>query len=120
MVFEREGNPMGGNAGEPREKARVADWLNENPVKPMIWMNTGALGPVVSKGGLRFSEIIHEGSLRWHEIDDHIPEDVSTVIFQQGDPIDVWLRNNSTLADDLAQKFQQTLSVGNITVYRRK
>jgi dolichyl-phosphate-mannose-protein mannosyltransferase len=120
IAVYQEGYRNGVNAREPGEKARVAAWLNEHPVKPVIWINTGALGPVVSKGGLRFSDTIHEGSLRWHAIDDHIPDDVSTVIFQEGDPIDVWLGNNRALADDLAQKFQKALSVGKISVFRRK
>jgi hypothetical protein len=83
-------------------------------------MNTGELGPVVSQGGLRYSDIIHEGTLRWHQIKEEIPADVSTVIIQEGDPLDKRLRENSALARDLAERFQEQHSVGKIKLYRRK
>jgi hypothetical protein len=83
-------------------------------------MHTGALGPVVSQGGLTFSQIIHEGTLRWHELDEEIPADIATIITQQDDPLDVRLRERPALARDLATKFQQELSVGNIRVFARK
>ena len=83
-------------------------------------MNTGALGPLVSQGGLRFSEIIHEGTLRWHAISDHIPDDVATIIAQDGDSIDQQLRDNRSLARDLADHFRLDLTAGKIRLYRRK
>ncbi|HKS40864.1 MAG TPA: hypothetical protein VJX74_09665 [Blastocatellia bacterium] len=120
IAVYQEGYRNGVNAQPARERARVSAWLNANPVRPMLLMNTGALGPLVSQGGLRYSEIIHEGTMRWHEIDDHFPGDVSTVIIQEGDPLDHWLRGNAALASDLTEKFQEALSVGRIKVFRRR
>jgi hypothetical protein len=120
LAVYQEGYRNGVNARAPRERARVSSWLRMNPAKPMILMNTGALGPIVSGGGLRYSELIHEGTLRWHEIKDAIPGDVSTVIFQEGDPLDEWLHENAALARDLAENFQKELSVGKLSVFRRR
>ena len=120
IAVYQEGYRNGVNARPARERARISAWLKANPVRPMLLMNTGALGPLVSQGGLRYSEIIHEGTLRWHEIDDRFPDDVSTVIIQEGDPLDQWLGTNTALASDLAEKFQEALSVGRIKVFRRR
>lgn len=120
IAIYQEGYRNGVNAQPARERARVSAWLNANRAKPMLLMNTGALGPLVSQGGLRYSEIIHEGTLRWHEINDRIPDDVSTVIIQEGDPLDQWLRGNTALAGDLAENFQEAISVGKIKVFRRR
>jgi hypothetical protein len=120
IAIYQEGFRNGVNAQPARERMRASSWLKANTVRPMLLMNTGALGPLVSQGGLQYSEIIHEGTLRWHEINDHIPGDVSTVIFQEGDPLDQWLRGNSDLARDLADKFQESMSVGKIKVFRRR
>jgi len=119
IAVYQEGYRNGVNARPARERARVCSWLMENSVKPVILMNTGALGPLVSGGGLRYSDIIHEGTLRWHAINDRIPEDVSTIIIQEGDPLDERFRENGALARDLAEKFQKKLSVGKISVFRR-
>lgn len=120
IAVYQEGYRNGVNARPARERARASAWLKANPARPMLLMNTGALGPLVSQGGLRYSEIIHEGTLRWHEINDRIPEDVSTVILQEGDPVDQLFHGNAALARDLAGKFQEAFSVGKIKVFRRR
>lgn len=120
IAIYQEGFRNGANSRPAREKARVCSWLKDNPAKPMIWMNTGALGPVVSGGGLRYSEIIHEGTLRWHEIKDTIPTDVSTVIIQEGDPLDQRIEGDAAIARDFAERFEKKFSVGKISVFRRK
>ena len=83
-------------------------------------MHTGALGPLASKGGLRFAEIIHEGTLRWHQLDEGIPSDVLTVVTQKDDPLDHRLRENPTLALEMASKFEESQSVGSIRIFVRK
>ncbi|MGA9772689.1 MAG: hypothetical protein WBV94_26905 [Blastocatellia bacterium] len=120
IAIYQEGYRNGVNAQPARERARVSVWLNANPTRSMLLMNTGALGPLVSQGGLRYEQIIHEGTLRWHEITDAIPNDVSTVIIQEGDPLDQWFRGNAALARDLTEKFQESLSIGRVKVFRRK
>jgi hypothetical protein len=117
-VFQ-EGFRNGVNARPSRERARVAAALKETPPGPMILMHTGALGPVVMKGGLRFCEIIHEGTVRWHQIGEGIPPDVSTVIIQEGDPLDSRLRQSERIASDIAARFHEKLSIGKIRVYER-
>jgi hypothetical protein len=120
LAVYQEGYRNGVNARPARERAKVSSYLIANPPRPVILMHTGALGPVVSEGGLRFAEIIHEGTSRWHQIAESIPEDVSTVIVQQGDPLDERLRNNPPLARDLASRFEQRFSAGNIKLFKRK
>jgi hypothetical protein len=120
LAVYQEGFRNGVNARPARERQRAIIWLQANQSPAMIWMNTGALGPLVSQGGLRFSEIIHEGTLRWHAIENRIPDDVATVIVQEGDPIDQQLRDNPSLARDLADHFQQVFTAGKIRLYRRK
>jgi hypothetical protein len=118
-VFQ-EGYRNGVNSKAARERAQVASFLRENPPAQMTLMHTGALGPVVPQGGMRFSKIIHEGTARWYQLDDGIPEDISDVILQQGDPLDLRLRASATLSSELASRFQVQLSVGNIRVLVRK
>jgi hypothetical protein len=116
----QEGYRNGVNAKPARERSRVASIIREYPPRPMILMHTGALGPVVTKGGLRFAQIIHEGTSRWHQIGDSIPPDVSTVIVQKGDPLDVRLKENRSLERELATWFHERLAIGAIKVYERK
>jgi len=117
-VFQ-EGYRNGVNARPSRERARVALAVRERPPQPMILMHTGALGPVVTMGGLRFSDIIHEGTTRWHQIGEGIPSDVSTVIIQEGDPLDRRLGENPALASDLAAGFHLRMAAGKIRVLTR-
>jgi hypothetical protein len=120
LAVYQEGYRNGVNSRAAREHSQIAAFLRANPPRHLILMHTGALGPVVSQGGLTFSEIIHEGTLRWHQLDEEIPADIATVITQQDDPLDVRLRARPALARDLATKFQQELSVGNIRVFARR
>lgn len=120
LAIYQEGYRNGVNSRAAREHVKVAAFLRANPPRSFILMHTGALGPVVSQAGLGFSGIIHEGTLRWHQFDDEIPADVATVISQQGDPLDIRMRERPSLARDLASKFQEELSVGNIKVFARK
>jgi hypothetical protein len=120
LAVYQEGYRNGVNARPVRERARVASFLLANPPDRLILLHTGALGPVVSQGGLRFSDIIHEGSLRWYQLDNGIPKDVATVMVQQGDPLDLRIRDSGALARDLADEFQERLSIGKITVFERK
>jgi hypothetical protein len=117
-VFQ-EGYRNGVNARPSRERSRVASALRESPPRPMILMHTGALGPVVTKGGLRFSDIIHEGTIRWHQIGDSIPPDVSTVIIQEGDPLERRLGESPALGRDLASGFRVRMDAGKIKVLER-
>ncbi|HWP42188.1 MAG TPA: hypothetical protein VNO14_03055, partial [Blastocatellia bacterium] len=117
-VFQ-EGYRNGVNARAARERERAARAIREIRVRPMILMHTGGLGPVVVKGGLRFSEIIHEGTLGWHKVEGVIPSEVSTVIVQEGDPLDRRLEESPSLAGDLAARFHERLSIGSIRLYER-
>jgi len=120
LAVYQEGYRNGINARPARQRARVSSFLVANPPGRPIVMHTGALGPIVSQGGLRFSEIIHEGSLRWHQLDAGIAEDISTVIVQAGDPLDIRVRESPALRRDIDSKFQQKLSVGDITIFERR
>ena len=120
LAVYQEGYRNGVNSRAAREHSKIAAFLRANPPRQLILMQTGALGPVVSQGGLSFSEIIHEGTLRWHQLDDGIPADITTIITQQDDQLDLRLRERPALARDLATDFQQQLSVGNIRVFGRK
>lgn len=118
LAIFQEGYRNGVNARPARERAQVARFLEANPPPRLIVMHTGALGPVVPAGGLCFSDIIHEGTIRWHQLGEGIPDDVATVIVQQGDPLDLRIHENPALVSDLP-KFEQTFSSGGITVYSR-
>ena len=120
LAVYQEAYRNGVNARPARERREFSSLIKSNPPEPVVLMNTGELGPVVSQSRLRYSDIIHEGTLRWHEIKESIPVDVSTVIVQENDPLDRRLRENPSLARDLAENFQAQLSVGRITLYRRK
>jgi len=120
LAVYQEGYRNGVNARSVPDRAKVSGYVRANPPNQMIVMNTGALGPVVSQGGLRFSSVIHEGSARWHQLGNGIPGDVSTVIVQQGDPLDSRLKNEMKLDRDLAEQFREVLSVGDIKLYERK
>jgi hypothetical protein len=84
-----------------------------------VLMHTGALGPVVSQGDIRYSQVIHEGTARWHQVEGNIPDDVSTVIVQRGDPLADRISGNGALLSALSTEFEERLSVGNITVFER-
>jgi hypothetical protein len=120
LAVYQEGYRNGVNAKPARERRQFSSLIKADPPQPIILMNTGELGPVVSQGGLHYSDIIHEGTLRWHEIRENIPADVSTVIIQEGDPLDRRLRENSALARDLENSFQLRREVGRIRLFRRK
>jgi hypothetical protein len=120
LAVYQEGYRNGVNSRPARERRQFSSLVKANPPEPTILMNTGELGPVVTQGGLRYSDIIHEGTLRWHQIKESIPVDVSTVIVQQGDPLDKRLIENPSLAADLAEHFQEQVSVGRIKMFRRK
>ena len=120
LAIYQEGYRNGVNARAVRDRAKVSAYVRANPPNRMILMNTGALGPVVSQGGLRFSNVIHEGSTRWHRLGNGIPADVSMVIVQQGDPLDIRVNSEAALSRDLASEFSEKLSVGGISVFERK
>jgi hypothetical protein len=120
LAVYQEGYRNGVNARPVRERLRVASFLKANPPDRLILMHTGALGPVVSQGGLRFADTIHEGCVRWHQLDDGIPDDVATVLIQDGDPLDLRLQQSSTLSRDLAEEFQEKFSAGNIKLFARQ
>ncbi|HVG18653.1 MAG TPA: hypothetical protein VNI02_06335 [Blastocatellia bacterium] len=120
LAVYQEGYRNGVNARPARERREFSSLIKANPPEPTVLMNTGELGPIVSQGGLRYSDIIHEGTLRWHQINDSIPADVSTVIVKEDDPLDKRLRGNPSLARDVAEHFQERLSVGRIKLFRRK
>lgn len=120
LAVYQEAYRNGVNARPARERREFSSLIKSNPPEPVVLMNTGELGPVVSQGGLRYSDIIHEGTLRWHEIKEDIPSDVSTVIVQEGDPLDKRMRETPSLARDLAERFQERLSVGRIKLFGRR
>jgi hypothetical protein len=109
----------GVNSRTARELSRSSAYLSENPVEPMVLMHTGALGPLVSHSGLEFSNVIHEGTVRWHALSHHIPEDISTVIVQDRDLLDVRLHSDGDLERDLAERFREVYREGRIHIYRR-
>jgi hypothetical protein len=118
LAIFQEGYRNGVNARPVRERARVSTFLKANRPARLIVMHTGALGPIVPAGGLRFSDIIHEGTIRWHQLGEGIPDDVATVIVQQGDPLDFLIRENPGLEQDVT-RFEQRFCSGGITVYSR-
>jgi hypothetical protein len=120
LAVYQEAYRNGVNARPARERREFSSLVRANPPEPVVLMNTGELGPVVSQGGLRYSDIIHEGTLRWHQIGEGIPADVSTVIVQEGDPLDKRLKENPSLARDLAEHFQERLTVGKIKLFGRR
>ena len=120
LAVYQEGYRNGVNSKPARERAQVASFLRANPPSQMTLMHTGALGPVVSQSGMSFSKVTHEGTARWYQLYDGIPDDIGTVIVQQGDPLDMRLRASATLSNELASRFQEQLSVGNIRVLVRK
>ena len=120
LAVYQEGYRNGVNSGAARERARVAALLNADPPEPLTLMHSGATGPLVSTSGMRFSQVIHEGTLRWYQLGDVIPPDVRTVIIQEGDPLNLRLRDNPALAHDLTLNFRQRFVVGNIKVFSRE
>ena len=120
LAMYQEGLRNGVNARTGRERSRVALYVATHPPEGFVLMHTGALGPVVSQGGIRYSQVIHEGTARWHQIEGSIPEDVSTVIVQRGDPLAERISENAALSGTLSTEFEDRLSVGNITVFERR
>jgi hypothetical protein len=110
----------GVNSKAARQWADMAAKIRDNPPKGTVLMQTGSLGPVVSQGGLRFSQIIHEGASRWHQIAEAIPEDVTTVIVEKGDALEVRLQSHSALQNDFLKHFQEQIVVGDIKLFQRK
>jgi hypothetical protein len=109
----------GVNSRTAHDLSRSSAYLNENPVQPMVLMHTGALGPLVSHGDLSFNQVIHEGTARWHAFSHHIPDDVSTVIIQDGDLLEARVRADPDLERDLAGRFQEVYRQGRIHIYKR-
>ena len=120
LAMYQEGLRNGVNARTGRERSRVALYVATHPPEGFVLMHTGALGPVVSQGDIRYSQVIHEGTARWHQIEGSIPEDVSTVIVQRGDPLAERISENAALSGTLSTEFEDRLSVGNITVFERR
>ncbi|HXG66922.1 MAG TPA: hypothetical protein VNO70_17600 [Blastocatellia bacterium] len=120
LAVYQEGYRNGVNAKPARQWARLAAHLREHPPPAKILMDTGALGPVVPRGGLRFADIIHEGTTGWHGITDTIPGEISTIILQEGDPLDRRLRENPALTTALARDFQERFSTGKAKVFQRR
>lgn len=103
-----------------RDRARVTTKLRENPPKSMILMHTGALGPVVSEGGLKFCNIIHEGSTGWHSVTERIPDEIETVIVQEGDPLDQKFRDSISLSKQLSDDYRLVFSIAKVSLYERR
>lgn len=120
IAIYQEAYRNGVNSKAPRELARVAGNLRDRPPSGVLLMYTGALGPVVSQSNLRFRNIIHEGTTRWHSIDQTIPPDVSTIVFQQDDPLASRIRSASALSHDFEQSFELTFSLGKTKRFDRK
>jgi hypothetical protein len=119
LAIYQESYRNGVNAKPARQWAAMAAFLRDNPPQGIIWMQTGSLGPVVSQGGLRFSRIIHEGTARWHQINETVPDDVTTVMIEKGDALALRLQANQALSRDFSQHFQEQHSVGDIKLYQR-
>jgi hypothetical protein len=109
----------GVNSKTARELSRGSAYLTENPAQPMVLMHTGALGPLVSHSGMEFSSVIHEGTVRWHALSHHIPEDISTIIIQDWDLLDMRLHSDPDLERDLAERFREVYRDGRIHIYKR-
>lgn len=120
LAMYQEGLRNGVNARTGRERAKVASYIATHPPMGFVLMHTGALGPVVSQGDIRYSQVIHEGTARWHQIEGNIPEDVSTVIVQRGDPLAERISGSAALLGDLSTEYEDKFSVGNITVFERR
>jgi hypothetical protein len=109
----------GVNSRTARDLSRSSAYLAQSPVQPMVLMHTGALGPLVSGGGLNFNQVIHEGTAGWHAFSSHIPDEVSTVIIQDGDLLEARIRAEPGLERDLADRFHEVYRQGRIHIYRR-
>jgi hypothetical protein len=102
-----------------RERAELEAYLRAHPPRGTVLMYTGDLGSIVSRANLRFSQIIHEGTSRWYAINGEIPDDVSTVIMQEGDLL--WQRLQANPA--FQREFVMVFSVGNgprMSVWQRR
>lgn len=110
LAVYQEGYRNGVNSQPARQWARLAAYLQQHPPRSLILMDTGALGPVVPRGGLRFADIIHEGTTGWHRVADSIPDEISTIILQEGDPLDRRLRETPALASAMSRDFREVFS----------
>jgi hypothetical protein len=119
LAIYQEAYRNGVNSRVARNLLRAAGHLREHPPRPAILMHTGALGQLVSAGGMRFADVIHEGTTRWHQVRELIPADVSTVILQDGDPLDQLLRSNDALQRDFGANFRERFAVGKVRVFER-
>jgi len=120
LAMYQEGLRNGVNARTVRERSKVASYIATHPPEGFVLMHTGALGPVVSQGDIRYSQVIHEGTARWHQIEGSIPEDVSTVIVQRGDPLAERISGSAALLGELSTEYEDKFSVGDITVFERR
>jgi hypothetical protein len=120
LAMYQEGLRNGVNARAARERSKIASYIATHPPVGFVLMHTGALGPVVSRGDIRYSRVIHEGTARWHQIEGNIPDDVSTVIVQRGDPLADRINGSGALLSAVSTEFEEQLSVGNITVFERR
>lgn len=119
LAMYQEGLRNGVNTRAARDRSMVASYIAKHPPVGFVLMHTGALGPVISQGDIRYSRVIHEGTARWHQIEGNIPDDVSTVIVQRGDPLADRISGSGALLNALSTEFEERLSVGNITVFER-
>jgi len=120
LAMYQEGLRNGVNARTVRQRSKVSSYIALHPPEGFVLMHTGALGPVVSQGDIRYSQVIHEGTARWHQIEESIPEDVSTVIVQRGDPLAERISGSAALLGELSTEYEDRFSVGNITVFERR
>lgn len=75
------------NARPWRDRARLAEWLRQNPPSGLVLMHGGELGAVVLASGLEYRDVVHEGTREWNEwlATGALPEGVSTVVTREGD-----------------------------------
>ncbi|MBI3649645.1 MAG: hypothetical protein HY231_01205 [Acidobacteria bacterium] len=120
LAVYQEGYRNGVNAKPARQWAVMAAYLRAHPPPGTVWMQSGSLGPVVSQGGLRFSQLIHEGTARWHQINDAVPQDVTTIVIEKGDALEARLRQQQALSLEVSRNFQETFAAGDIRLLQRK
>ena len=120
LAVYQEGYRNGVNSRVARQWAKTAEFLRDNPPPTKILMQTGSLGPVVSQGGLRFADIIHEGTAEWHQINEQIPEDISTIILEQGDGLEQKINANAVLQRDVTQNFESQFSFDKVQILRHR
>ncbi|MEW6734068.1 MAG: hypothetical protein AB1489_22260, partial [Acidobacteriota bacterium] len=105
------------NTREARARAKLADYLRENPPNAKIMLHSGELGQTVLWGGLKFRDLVFEGLSVWHSVE--VPAEVESVIVREGDQL--WQRLNQD--SRFQQDFQLIYSVAplpKIMVWRRR